>query len=469
MPTMTVVPLSLPPALPSRRKRLIFSVIAVLLGILVLEVLARVLIAPWTPPESLPFHPRLLWSMSPGTHRMAGVEVRINSLGLRGPEVEVPRPPQEKRILVLGDSSIFGFGVTEAANFSSQLQQVLNAQPGRDRVTVINGGMVGYSSLQSIELLRMTGETLQPNLLIIASLWSDNNFDGFTDKALLEQLNSPIVQRNTASRNLLRNSRLFVGLERLISGQPVQQVSWVHAGEVAKPGKAQRRVKLEDYAQNLRTLVTLAREHHTESMLMVLPHPTDVSRVPENLSPWGAYREAMRAVGKNTGAPVIELPQTFSEAAAQAITGDTNATPPSLFLDDLHPSAAGHALMATTVATLLTENGWRVERPVMGTPTGSPLPVQGDPFVDYGKPVEPGTQGALRILQALSPQTLPAAVPGPGPIMQHPVTLQPMPPPHTPQPLPARAPAQVPPLEPVQIGNPPATKPSLSRPFLGGK
>lgn len=472
---MTVVPPSLPPTAPSGRKRLLFSGIAALLGILLLEVLARGGVAPWSPPESLPFHPRLLWTMAPGTHRMAGVEVRINALGLRGPEVEVPRPPQEKRILVLGDSSIFGFGVTEGSVFSSQLQQALSVLPGAGPVTVINGGMVGYSSLQSLELLRMTGEKLQPTLLIIANLWSDNNFDSFTDKALLEQLNSPVVQRNTASRTLLRNSRLFVGLERLISGQPVRQVSWVHAGEAAKPEKAQRRVKLEDYMDSLRTMVTLAQEHHTESMLMVLPHPTDLSRVPENISPWGVYREAMRAVGKSTGAPVIELPEAFAAATAQQGAADPNSRTASLFLDDLHPSAAGHALMAKTVASMLETSGWQEGHPVTTAASGSSLAPQKDPFVDYGQAMTPGTEGALRILQALSPQTLPPAAPGPGPMVRPPDARAPTPAPQ----LPPQAPVQASPLEPVppaavapagaSPASAPATRPSLSRPFLGGK
>ncbi|MEF2070672.1 SGNH/GDSL hydrolase family protein [Consotaella aegiceratis] len=73
--------------------------------------------------------------------RLEGVDVRINSLGLRGPE---PSSDPQERIALIGDSITFGWGVPEERTLSSQLAALL--PPGTD---VLNGG-VGNMNLSQI-------------------------------------------------------------------------------------------------------------------------------------------------------------------------------------------------------------------------------------------------------------------------------------------------------------------------------
>ena len=71
--------------------------------------------------------------------------VRINALGLRGPEV-APKRPGVFRVLVFGDSYAFGVGVDEENVLTSELERLLSedALSGVE-VEVLNLGVAGYS------------------------------------------------------------------------------------------------------------------------------------------------------------------------------------------------------------------------------------------------------------------------------------------------------------------------------------
>src|SRR5262245_15661592 len=65
--------------------------------------------------------PGLFYENKPGVDLDVGVPVRINSLGLRGGEIARPKPKGTWRVLVLGDSVAFGWGVREEETFEALL------------------------------------------------------------------------------------------------------------------------------------------------------------------------------------------------------------------------------------------------------------------------------------------------------------------------------------------------------------
>lgn len=99
-------------------------------------------------------------------------EVRINALGLRGPEVarEGP-PPGTKRVLALGDSGTFGFYVGEEETFPARLEQLLRA--GGVPVEVINGGCGGWSIDSATLFLEERAIALAPDLVVLVYCSND--------------------------------------------------------------------------------------------------------------------------------------------------------------------------------------------------------------------------------------------------------------------------------------------------------
>lgn len=101
-----------------------------------------------------------------------GITIRTNSLGLRGEEVAVPKPPGVYRIVCLGDERTLAATVPAEDTFVGQLEGILQ-QYTRQRVEVLNAGVPGYCPLLSYLQLKHQLAVLQPDLLIVNFEMSD--------------------------------------------------------------------------------------------------------------------------------------------------------------------------------------------------------------------------------------------------------------------------------------------------------
>jgi hypothetical protein len=112
-------------------------------------------------------------------------QVSINSLGLHGPELE-PVPPGGHRILALGDSMVAAFEVPAEASFTSVLQDRLSASIDAP-VQVVNAGVRGYGTDQSLLYYRERGRRLQPDFVIF--FYSGNDL---VDNTTLHEMRRPL-------------------------------------------------------------------------------------------------------------------------------------------------------------------------------------------------------------------------------------------------------------------------------------
>jgi lysophospholipase L1-like esterase len=92
--------------------------------------------------------------------------VRINQKGLRDREHSYERQKDNKRILVLGDSFAWGYGVEEAERFSQLLEKSLD-------VEVINAGVSGYSTDQELLWYKNEGVKYDTDLVILVVAGND--------------------------------------------------------------------------------------------------------------------------------------------------------------------------------------------------------------------------------------------------------------------------------------------------------
>lgn len=119
------------------------------------------------------YHPHLGWTNRAG-HRgvfdngQFRVHVAINALGLRGPEVTAQKPASTRRVLVIGDSFAWGFGVEYEEIFGTRLAADL---PNTD---VINGGVSGYSTDQALLWLRTEGRRYEHDVVVYVLSGNDD-------------------------------------------------------------------------------------------------------------------------------------------------------------------------------------------------------------------------------------------------------------------------------------------------------
>ena len=132
------------------------------------------------------FHPVLGVSLIPnydGIYIWQGREsvthIRTNSLGFRDSEVQIPKPENVFRILVLGDSMAFGIGVEEKEAFPKVLEEMLNdnAKAGGVRFEVLNAGVPGYGTAQELLQYQLCGRQLNPDLVILAFVVTNDLLD----------------------------------------------------------------------------------------------------------------------------------------------------------------------------------------------------------------------------------------------------------------------------------------------------
>jgi hypothetical protein len=76
----------------------------------------------------------------------------MNSYGFRGPDIVVPMPDGVIRVLVVGDSFIFGAGVRLEHTFVRRLAEIL-AERGPDHIEVVNCGTSSWTTATEITCL----------------------------------------------------------------------------------------------------------------------------------------------------------------------------------------------------------------------------------------------------------------------------------------------------------------------------
>lgn len=101
------------------------------------------------------------------------VTVHTNALGLRGAPAKATKARGTYRILLIGDSFAFGFGVEDDETFAAVLARSLPPPPGYKRVEVLNAGVAGWSADQYLLFLETRGFAWRPDLVLLAETEND--------------------------------------------------------------------------------------------------------------------------------------------------------------------------------------------------------------------------------------------------------------------------------------------------------
>jgi hypothetical protein len=104
---------------------------------------------------------KLYWRLKPNQDCFTKIDhkpVHINSHGTRGPEFSDEKPAGAIRILSLGDSRTFGWGLTDEETYSRRLQNLVQKYVGENsKVEVINAGVNAWSYSQMLVYFREHG------------------------------------------------------------------------------------------------------------------------------------------------------------------------------------------------------------------------------------------------------------------------------------------------------------------------
>lgn len=137
------------------------------------EVGARVLFRPPNSGTILRPHPERLFELSPGSSHTFMLpdfvappfRSPISSQGLRD-KAYGPKAAGAQRILTLGDSMVFGWGVPGEETLPMHLQRQLQGRYPKAEIEVLNAATPGYGPWQSLSWLRERGADFQPDIVL---------------------------------------------------------------------------------------------------------------------------------------------------------------------------------------------------------------------------------------------------------------------------------------------------------------
>ena len=282
---------------------------------------------------------------------------RISALGLRDREYGALKPQGVLRVLVVGDSIAYGFGVEQSEALSEQLEGLLANYrvPEVTRFEVLNLGVTGYNALQVAENLRVRGLPLQPDLIVYVYCLNDPQAYSFELEALRAQLGSAergywdaLAQRAERSRLLLLLRYALATLRDRGPGMPGPDMQWV---AIANDSYA------DYFAELYRDPTSLARlQSGIDAMASAASAASAklaVAIMPVFVDLDGYRLRALHAqvarMFEQRGIPVYDLLPAYAALMHRA--------GPVFVYNELHPNAIGHRMAALFLLRRLAQHG----------------------------------------------------------------------------------------------------------------
>jgi hypothetical protein len=144
--------------------------------------------------------------------------IEVNSKGLRGAEIDYPKPPGERRILVLGDSFTFAEQVNQNETFSQRLEDRLTAERGTGSYRVLNAGSNSWATANELIYLAREGVRFSPDVVVVAFYIGNDVSDNYRRVATVtDAVKADLALRGADSfdgpRRILRKSELYTVFE----------------------------------------------------------------------------------------------------------------------------------------------------------------------------------------------------------------------------------------------------------------
>jgi lysophospholipase L1-like esterase len=296
--------------------------------------------------------------------------ISTNSQGLRERELG-PKAPGTFRVLVLGDSFVFGQGVDAELAFPRLLESELAKYRPDIKTQVINAGVPGYGTDQEFALLQELGWSYSPDLVIV-NMFAGNdvndNLIGGKERRSVRNgfLYDEYQARQKASKYrivgpltswLAVYSRLYVFMRT-----PLDVIQWSRGTRLPVPQEHLEAIQIplsQEFRDGLvltesilKQMTDQASQHGAHLMIVVVPSAVQVDDTlwNETISVYrlsaANYDRAQPGklfvqFGQEVGLPVFDLMPDFVNVDS------------AYFKNDIHWNTKGHMIAARAISRFL--------------------------------------------------------------------------------------------------------------------
>ena len=290
--------------------------------------------------------PLLLWRLKPNLDH-AYWDYTIVSTNAQGFRADYPigrKPAGTFRIVCLGDSVTFGYRVPPAwpdkpKDYNPEWQpypmllekELRKANPNRS-IEVFPMAVPGYTSHQGLAWLRRDIGYLQPDLVIASFGWNDASVSDVPDREAIDTRWSPV-----AIRWLIDHSQAFAHATRWLRSRNDAAQAVIRT--------PQPRVSQQEYVDNFKAIVRLAKDHGAAVIVIGAPYRDSVTN-PAEAQLMTQYRAWLKAEMAKNQTPYLEILE-LTEAAGSVNEG--------FFGELIHPNHMGHRLMASELLAFMSQ------------------------------------------------------------------------------------------------------------------
>jgi lysophospholipase L1-like esterase len=259
---------------------------------------------------------------------LMGVRVTTDGAGFRDEEIPVEKRPGSTRIMMLGDSVLFGWGVNQDETVSTRLKQAWR-QAGHD-IDVINGGVGNYNTIMEVEFFLTRGYRFKPDVVVLNYFINDAEPIPRYDYSFIERVSAAWVYYG---------SRLDIVERELNLGRQTDWRSYYSGlyDDAHNPG-GWRNVELW-----IRKLASYCRDNGIKLLIVNYPELRVLDPYP-----FPEVQHRLAALAADLELPYLDLldPLRGEEPASLWVT------PP-----DPHPNGHAHALFARAIRAWIEREG----------------------------------------------------------------------------------------------------------------
>ena len=290
----------------------------------------------------------------------------VNNLGYRDlVDREIPKPDGIYRIAVLGGSTTFGLLMDRSQPYPERLERILHNNYGYTNIEVVNAGVIGYDTWNSLVNLSFRVLELEPDMIIIYHAMNDmhpreqllpecyrgmNLHRGINAEAAVLQLDAQWISPSALHRFVFINFG-WMDNPRSLEGSLEQTIPCYYESLESNMTAAERVANNPPvyFERNMRTMLTIAQGYDMDVMLATWAYDNNAE---------GQYAESYWQAGiAEHNAITAQLAEEYStlflDFASSAIADDS-----TYWLDDyVHQSIEGHIFQAELFAEYLISTG----------------------------------------------------------------------------------------------------------------
>ena len=257
-----------------------------------------------------------------------GVPVKTNAEGFRDSDHPLATPPGQRRMIFLGDSNLFGWGVPYDSCYARVAAQKL---PGWD---ILNMGRPGYNAAQEVECFRVYGLKYKPDVVVVNFISNDTQLPNYIQRSPFDFSASFLVDWlvGRLSRDTL-----------LPPPPPPGHVSGPYKAEddpARVPDQYKDLVGWQAVSRAYQELAELGRQHHFRVVLLSFPMRDDIGV----------------QYGKEAGFELCDFQPTLDKMMKERGLTEIRNSELVLSPQDAHPGAAVHEACGLFLAGWFQKN-----------------------------------------------------------------------------------------------------------------